>query len=282
VDYFRPDTLEEALEIAHGENPRIAAGCTDLFPATQRQCLDGAILDITGIPSLRGISRGDGVYRLGATTTWSDIVQADVPPMFDALKQAAVEVGAVQVQNSGTIAGNLCNASPAADGVPPLLVLDAAVELRAADGVRTIPLRDFITGPRQTSLRPSEIATAVTVPEEMAGTSNFQKLGAREHLVISIAMTAVRLDVDAGMVRDAAVAVGACSPVAVRLTAVEDALKGAPADHRLVQRVLEADVAAALSPVSDVRADAGYRCQAAGELIRRSINALLATGRAAA
>ncbi|MBT6313556.1 MAG: hypothetical protein HOJ21_10170, partial [Alphaproteobacteria bacterium] len=157
VDYFRPNSLAEALMFAERGGMRIAAGCTDLFPATQQQRLPGPILDITGIQALRGVSRTGNSYRIGATTTWTDIVRADLPPAFDALKQAALEVGAVQIQNSGTVAGNLCNASPAADGVPPLLALDASVELQSNRGVRSLPLGDFLTGVRQTALQPGEI-----------------------------------------------------------------------------------------------------------------------------
>lgn len=267
--------------IAERGGMRVAAGCTDLFPATQQQRLPGPVLDITGIPTLRGVTLGADGYRIGATTTWTDIVGADLPPAFDALKQAALEVGAVQIQNSGTVAGNLCNASPAADGVPPLLALDASVELQSNRGVRSMPLGDFITGVRQTALEPGEIVTAVIVPKTAVGRSKFLKLGARKHLVISIVMAAVRLDVQGGVVRSAAVSIGSCSPVAVRLPAVEAALTGAPADAALAAMVQDADVAAALAPIADIRGDADYRFDAAAELVRRAVYDLAGEGAAA-
>jgi len=275
VDYFRPNSVAEALMIAERGGMRIAAGCTDLFPATQQQRLPGPILDITGIQALRGVSRSWNSYRIGATTTWTDIVRADLPPAFDALKQAALEVGAVQIQNSGTVAGNLCNASPAADGVPPLLALDASVELQSKSGVRSLPLGEFLTGVRQTALQPGEVVTAVTVPEAARGRSRFLKLGARKHLVISIVMAAVRLDVVDGQVREAAVSVGSCSPVAARLPAVEAALANAPMDDSLAALVQDADVAAALTPIADIRGDADYRYDAAAELVRRAVRDLV-------
>ena len=105
------------------------AGGTDFYPARVGRAIDEDVLDIGGIDVLRGITAGPAGWRLGATTTWSELLEADLPPLFDGLKQAAREVGGRQIQNAGTFAGNLCNASPAADGVPALLALDAEVEL---------------------------------------------------------------------------------------------------------------------------------------------------------
>jgi len=213
---------------------------------------------------------------MGATTTWGDILHADLPAALRGLQLAAREVGARQIQNRGTIAGNLCNASPAADGVPPLLTLDAEVELRNADGHRRLPLSAFLTGARRTALQTGEMLTAIHVPTEAAqGRSHFLKLGARSYLVISIAMCAARVEIREGVVVKAALSVGACSPVAQRLSAVEDALIGHPLDPG---RVTDAAVAAALSPIDDVRADAHYRSDAAPEVLRRTLAHLVMEG----
>lgn len=270
--YFRPKNLPEALKILSSEPVIVAAGCTDLFPATERSGLQGVILDITAIKDLCGLEQEENRLRIGATTTWSEIAHADLPPAFDALRQAAGRVGAGQIQNAGTIGGNLCNASPAADGVPPLLALNAEVVLSSLAGERRLPLSEFINGARQTALHPKEILTAVIVPP-MAGRSLFSKLGARDSLVISIAMVAVRLEQRAGRVSDVAVAVGACSPVAVRLTALEQALRGLTID-RAVQSVNSDLVHPALHPVDDIRADASYRKDAVVTMIRRALTQL--------
>ena len=119
---------------------RCSPAGTDFYPARVGRPVDENILDISGIAALRGILGRPGGWRLGATTTWGELIAADLPPLFDGLKQAAREVGGRQIQNAGTIAGNLCNASPAADGVPPLLALDAAVELASRTGSRNVPL----------------------------------------------------------------------------------------------------------------------------------------------
>ncbi|GFE51092.1 xanthine dehydrogenase [Roseobacter cerasinus] len=270
--YQRPDTLSDALSLLASGGWQVAAGCTDIFPATQRKVLDGPTLDITGIADLRGITRTDKGLRIGATTTWTDIIKADLPAAFDGLKLAAREVGAMQIQNRGTLAGNLCNASPAADGVPPLLVLDAQVEISSPEGVQTLPLAAFITGPRQTALAPTDLVSAIHIPvASMDGRSHFLKLGARKYLVISVAMTAARIVVTDGVVTQAALAVGSCGPVATRLPEVEAQLIGQPVDASLVT---DAAVARAIAPIDDIRADATYRTEGAAELLRRTVDAV--------
>ncbi|QFT59948.1 Nicotinate dehydrogenase FAD-subunit [Sulfitobacter sp. THAF37] len=272
AEYHRPDTLQGALDRLQEGGCRIAAGCTDLFAVNQHKTLSGPILDITGIPELRGIRRDADGLRIGAAATWTDVIRADLPCACAGLQLAAREVGARQIQNRGTVAGNICNASPAADGVPPLLTLDAVVEIAGADGTRRLPLCDFITGPRRTALAPGEIVTAVVIPEAaLAGQGHFLKLGARHCLVISIAMTAARIVLRDGVVAQAALAVGSCGPVATRLPQVEAALIGASLD---ATRVTDADVAAALRPMDDMRATAGYRSIGAAELLRRTLAAL--------
>lgn len=274
-DYARPEDMAEALRLLAGGPRRVLAGGTDLYPGAG-VALAGDVLDLTGLAALRGISSGPDGVRIGACTTWSEVADANLPPALDALRQAARQVGGRQIQNAGTLGGNLCNASPAADGVPPLLVLDAMVDLVSAAGLRRMALSDFLNGPRRTALRPDEVLAAVVIPSgALAGRSTFHKLGARAYLVISIAMVAARLNVVDGRIVDAAIAVGACGPVGRRLPAVEAALIGvSPADAP--GRVRAADVAAVLSPIDDVRASAQYRMTAATELVARCLREVAA------
>lgn len=152
-----------------------------------------------------------------------------------------------------------------------MLALDAEVELVSEAGLRRLPLQDFLLGPRRTALRVGEVLAAVHVPEaSLVGQSGFVKLGARSHLVISIAMAAVRLVLEGGVIVRATVAVGACSPVAQRLPAVEAALIGAGVGEA-VEKVRAGDVQAAMSPIDDIRATAAYRREAAVELVRRAV-----------
>lgn len=273
-DYSRPQTMTEALRLLAGGGWRVLAGGTDLYPGAG-SVLAGRVLDLTRLPGFFGIVAGQGL-RIGAATPWSAIAGADLPPACRALQQAARQVGGIQVQNAGTIGGNLCNASPAADGVPPLLALGAEVELVSAVGTRRLGLSEFVLGPRRTALQPGEILAAVVIPEAgLRGRSAFLKLGARTHLVISIAMVAARVVVVDGHVVEAAVAVGSCSPVAMRLPLVEAALIWAPVD-RVASLIRDEDVQTAIAPIDDVRATASYRREAAVELVRRAVAEALA------
>ena len=278
ADYLRAHDLDAAVTALAGGRWRILAGGTDLFPALQDRPLEGAVLDVSAIPELTRITNDDQGWYIGAAVTWQDIVRANLPAAFDGLKAAAREVGSIQIQNRATLVGNLCNASPAADGVPPLLTLDAEVLLRSSAGARQLPLGQFILGNRKTALAADEMVTGLFVPAASAtGQSGFYKLGARRYLVISIGMVAARLVVDdAGIITDAAVAVGECSAVAMRLPDLEAALRGC----RLADAATAVDAAylAALTPIDDVRGSAVYRRQAIKAAITRLLGSNLAGG----
>ncbi len=274
VRYAKPGSVDEALALMSADRWRVLAGGTDFYPALGAKPLAENVLDINGLAELRGISETPTHVVMGARTSWTDIVRADLPPAFDALKQAAREVGSIQIQNTGTVAGNLCNASPAADGVPALMILDAEAEMASVSGRRIEPLESFIRGNRRTALEPNELVVAIRVPKaSLTGASCFYKLGARRYLVISIAMAAVRLAVDdSGAVADAAVAVGACSAVAQRLRGLERWLVGRNA-RSLAAEPLDPEHFAELSPIDDVRGSAGYRRDAAREIVGRALAA---------
>jgi len=198
-----------------------------------------------------------------------------LPRVFDGLKLAAREVGGLQIQNAGTVAGNICNASPAADGIPALLALEAEVELSALDGVRRLPLSGFVTGARTTRCRPDELMTAILIPTwGRTARATFLKLGARRYMVISIVMVAATLETGIdGKVTRAAVAVGACSEVACRLSTLEAKLLGKPVTSALGDLARPDDLAP-LAPISDVRGSAEYRRDAALTLVRRALSEL--------
>ena len=272
--YFKPKTLTEAVELLAECRGQVLAGGTDFFPALGDQPVAGPIVDLAGVTEIKGITFEPLYVRIGGLTTWSEVIASPLPRCFDALKSAAREVGSVQIQNRGTVAGNLCNASPAADGVPPLLALDAEVELASTAGSRRLLLRDFIVGNRKTVRRPDEILAAVQVPRctEQAA-SAFLKLGARRYLVISITMVAAVIAADAkGRISHARVAIGSCSARAQRLEPLERALVGMPARVGLGLGASPEHLAT-LSPIDDVRATAAYRWDASLTLVRRALDA---------
>ncbi|HEY0834289.1 MAG TPA: FAD binding domain-containing protein [Azospirillum sp.] len=274
--FHRPSTVDEALILLRERPLTVLAGGTDFFPSRVLRPATDDVLDLTGIRALAGITPDGAGHRLGALVTWTDLIEAALPRWFDGYALAARQVGGVQVQNAGTLAGNLCNASPAADGTPNLLVLDATVDLASAAGTRRVPVADFVVGNRRTLRRPDEVVTALHVPGFAPGTrATFLKLGGRRYLVISIVMVAALLEPAAdGTVGRLHVAVGACGPTPRRLDALEGELAGLPIDRRLAERV-RPDHLAALLPIDDVRASARYRREAALVLVKRAIAQLV-------
>jgi CO/xanthine dehydrogenase FAD-binding subunit len=274
ASYLRPRSLESALSELGRRELIVVAGATDHYPSRVGTSPDEDVLDITAIEGLRAIQSDEAGWTIPALATWTDVLRADLPALFDGLKAAARTIGGTQIQNRGTVAGNVCNASPAADGVPPLMALDAAVELRSAAGPRLVPIEHFVTGNRTTLRRPGELVTAIRVPRPPGDVrSAFLKLGSRSSLVISIVMAAAIVGTDAdGRIEHAAVAVGACSPVARRLRTLESRLVGRSLDGMAEE--LRASDLEGLSPIDDIRGSADYRRDAAHTLVRRLLEEL--------
>jgi CO/xanthine dehydrogenase FAD-binding subunit len=274
ASYLRPASQSEALAALAQGRLTVLAGGTDYYPSKVGKPLEEDILDISAIAGLRGVRDEGSHWRIGATTTWSELIAATLPPLFDGLKLAAREIGGVQIQNAGTLAGNVCNASPAADGVPPLLALDARVEIADAGGSASVALADFILGNRKTLLRPEQLLTAILIPQPAhPARSHFVKLGARKYLVVSIVIVAATLEVEAGRVSAARVAVGAASAVAQRLPLLEAALVGRSCDASLAKHAGPEHLAP-LAPIDDVRASREYRLDAGLTLVRRVLGEL--------
>jgi CO/xanthine dehydrogenase FAD-binding subunit len=272
--YFRPRTVQEAVHTLASCGGQILSGGTDFFPALGERPVSTPVVDISAVDELRGISIESDHVRIGGLTTWTEVLRTPLPRCFDALKAAAREVGSVQIQTRGTVAGNLCNASPAADGVPPLLALDAEMELVSSTGVRRVSLLDFMVGNRRTLRRPDEMLTNVIIPRGLDDApSAFLKLGSRRYLVISIVMVAAVVKTDGGgRVAQARIAVGSCSVAAQRLMALEGSLVGMQAVAGFSDFV-SPDHLARLSPIDDVRATAAYRRDAALTLVKRALEA---------
>ena len=270
--YHRPRDIDTALQVLGAGPVTIVAGGTDFYPARVGKSIDEDVLDVTAVDGLCGIEEFDDHFRIGATTTWTQVIEADLPPWFEGLKLAARELGGVQIQNAGTVCGNICNASPAADAIPVLLTLDAVVNVASAGGESRVPISRFILGNRRTVLAPGEMVTGLAIPKPaLPARGTFLKLGARKYLVISIAMAAAVIEHDAGgKVAAARIAVGACSEVARRLAELEADLAGHPVSADL-GNVAEARHLDALAPIDDIRGSAEYRRDAALIAVRRCL-----------
>ncbi len=271
--YIRPVSLDEALSSLN-ETPRtLLAGGTDFFPARVGKPVTEKVLDITGIKSLRYINNTEEHIKFGALTTWTDILKANLPPALDCLKKAAVTIGGIQTQNAATICGNICNASPAADSIPNLMALDAKVKLESKDKNRILTLEEFILGNRKTAIKSNELVTEIIIPKPRKNSlSNFEKLGTRAYLVISIVMISVVAELDEEeKILNLKISIGACSPVAKRLRLLEKEAVG----QKLKSLEINSKYIESLAPIDDIRATAVYRNEVVPELVKRTINGVV-------
>lgn len=284
--YESPTTLEAALaaKARHGANARFVAGATDLLLEIERggrhTPAGGApgLIDLTRIPGLAAIRKEVGWIHLGPLVTHNQVVAhpALVAHAF-ALARACWEVGAPQIRNRGTVAGNIITASPANDTLPALLALDATVTLAsAARGERTLSLAAFLTGFRTVDLADDEMLVRISLPVVEAARSTFIKLGLRKAQAISVVSLAVVLDQDDdGRVRRAAIGLGSVAPTVVRAPAAEALLAGRMLDDSTVTEAARLAQFAA-SPIDDIRATGAYRSAMVRVLVARALRQLAA------
>jgi CO/xanthine dehydrogenase FAD-binding subunit len=228
------------------------------------------VMDLLGVPELRGIREVEGGLEIGATTPFSEI-RRSVRAMFPALADAAGQIGGWQIQNRATLGGNLANASPAGDSLPVLLALNATIILASARGFREVPYDGFHAGYRKTAIQPGEIVARIRLPLPAAGTVQaFRKVGTREAQAISKVVVAMAGRVEDGRIAGLRLAAGSVAPVPVRLRAAEDAVRGqAPGPDTAALAGREA--AGAVTPIDDVRSTAEYRRFALERVVRRML-----------
>ncbi|MDE0669716.1 MAG: xanthine dehydrogenase family protein subunit M [Acidimicrobiia bacterium] len=273
--YAAPTSVAEAVALLGTEpNSRVFAGATDLVPQLRAGRPEpGVAIDLKKIPRLTGVAIDDGTWRIGAAAPTSDLtaneaLTADVP----GLVYASGLIGSDQIQNRASLGGNLCNASPAADAVPPLLVNTAQAVVAGPDGERTVPVADIPTGPGRTSLRPGEFVVEFLIDRPPPGTADaYLRLIPRTEMDIAIVGAAARITLDAdGSCVAAAIALGAVAPTVITVPAASGGLIGQPIDARALAAVAAAASAAA-SPIDDKRGTVTYRRQVAGVLAKRAV-----------
>jgi CO/xanthine dehydrogenase FAD-binding subunit len=256
-----PRSLRDALRMLDGEGPLTPmAGCTDLYVALNAGTLAPTrFLNLWGLDDLRRIRVADGRLSIGALCTYSQIIQSrPVRRHLPMLVAAAGEIGGPQIQNRGTLGGNIANASPAGDTLPVLAAADATLVLRSVRGERRLPILEFFTGYRRTALAKDEIIVTVEIPR-VAGRQWFRKVGTRAAQAIS---KIVMAGVDSGRGRAPRIAIGSVAPTVVRLPRTEAALAaGAPVAD--AQQTLLTEIA----PIDDVRSTAEYRRRVAANLL---------------
>lgn len=257
MNHLRVHTLDEALAEIARHPRRVLCGGTDVYADPSRPVAASTWLDIGRVASLRDIARVDGQLRIGAAVTWEAIERSPLTPGL--LREAAGQVGSRQIRVQGTLGGNLCHASPIADGVPPLLALEAQVELASLAGVRRLRLDQFLLGRRHTALRPDELLSAVLIPTPAPHERGaFIKLANRDGTALATVSAALCLRWNEnGVVARAAIAIGGASDVPVRLRGLEASLEGVrPAD---LTRLIRDTPMPELSPIDDHRGSAALR-----------------------
>ena len=277
--YLSVASLQEAVEALaqYGESSRVIAGGTDIIIELEqgsRPTVD-TLIDITRIPNLDQITLENGTFRLGPLVTHNHVVgSAELVKSALPLAQASWEVGAPQIRNRATIAGNLITASPANDTITPLLAMGASVELQSVAGERTIPLCEFYTGLRKTVMRSDELLTAIHLPplaENQRGI--FLKLGLRRVQAISVINVAIVITEIDGIIENAAITLGCVAPVIVHATEAEEALRGKTLDPENI--AVAAQLAAdSVHPIDDIRGTAVYRREMVRAITRRGLQAL--------
>lgn len=276
--WFRPRSLDEALQLLAAERPRVVCGGTDVFvrwSSEYHRSAPSAWLAIDGLPELRGIVVGDESVELGAAVTASEVRGAPALAPFVALREAAAIVGGWQIQNRASLGGNIVNASPAADFVIPLRAYGASVVVASIRGTREIPLGAFITGPRRVVLAPDELLTRIRFSRALAdGRQRFFRLDQRSGCDISlVSLAAVVRPAGDGSVASASIAVGAAHPFPLALPDADALLTGEPDETTI--RTVARRYGEAAEPISDVRASAAYRRHLVGGFVERILRSLL-------
>lgn len=278
-EVVRPSDLAAALK-AKSERPglRVLAGGTDLMVLFELGVeRPAAVLDLWGVDELRGIEEQGETVRIGALTTYTDLMEHPViRQRLPILAAASGEVGAVQIQNRGTIGGNVVNASPAADGVPPLLALGAELEIASATEMRRRPLDGFYSGYKQIDLGDDELLVAIEVPLPPAdGVQWFRKVGTRRAQSIAKVVAAATARRRGDQLSDVRIALGSVGPTILRMPRTEALLQQSPLGADLIEEVRRI-AREEVTPIDDIRSSAAYRRAVSGNIVARWVTELVA------
>ncbi len=266
-----PTTLSEALAFMADGGFRPIAGGTDLMVQLEADVGEApaAVLDLARLRELRGVSTDGYEVRVGALTTWTELRHSPViSARLPALAEAAGTIGAAQIQNRGTIGGNICNASPAGDSLPVMLVVDAEFAVASARGERTIPANEFWTGYRQTALAEDELLLGVRFAVDHGRQTRFRKVGTRAAQAISKVVIALSYREDGSTWRDVRVALGSVAPTPVRASRTEGVLEGTRPDETVADSAAHT-LAQEIEPIDDVRSTADYRRSVSARVLHR-------------
>jgi CO/xanthine dehydrogenase FAD-binding subunit len=277
MEFLQPSTWSEAMEMksAHPEAMPIAGGTDVMVEVNLDRHRPQAIIDLTRVPELTAWGMDDGLLRIGAGVSYARIID-ELGDRLPGLAMASRTVGSPQIRNRGTVGGNLGSASPAGDAHPPLLASGALVELASVMGSRRLPAREFFIGPKRNAMREDELIAAFLVPPA-TGPQQFSKVGTRNAMVIAVCSFALAVDVGR---RHIGTGIGSAAPTPVTAGEAETFLEGVLDEKGMWEKRTTVDpnaltrfgelVAAAASPIDDVRGTAAYRRHALAVMARRS------------
>lgn len=272
-DLLRPPTLVGALEMMSTlEYAQPIAGGTDIIPTFKDLGSKPVhLIDLGLIEELNGIMEEDGKILIGSTTTHAQILASKVvEKAAPALHDAARWIGSVQIRNRGTVGGNLCNASPAADTAPPLLVHAAEAQISSLEEAHWIPLQELFAGPKMTVLEPNELLTGLRFHSVMGAGSSFQRIGRRKGFTLSVVNAAVYAERDGDKLKEIRIALGSVAPTPIRVPNAEDKIRGRKMTEKLVEEAAKVCMDEA-KPIDDVRGTAEYRRDMTAVLVKRAM-----------
>ena len=275
-----PTTLKDAFAILSERKGRIRviAGGTDLMVLLNAHQLQAPeFLDIWKVDELRGVVEEENALRIGALTTYTQLIRSNgVQRFVPSLVSASRTVGAIQIQNRGTLGGNIVNASPAGDTLPVLAAYDAELEIGSARGVRTVMFDEFYTGYRSTVLQPDELLLSVRIPKLREGERDFfWKVGTRRAQAISKTVLATRVRMTGNVLEKISIGVGSVAPTVVRVTQTERLLNGSTVSGELIEEARQM-IAREISPITDLRSTEHYRRTVTGNVLARLLKELVA------
>jgi CO/xanthine dehydrogenase FAD-binding subunit len=275
---YSVETLADAYQVLaeHGRGARVIAGGTDLMVLMNAHQLDARLfLDIWRVNELRGVGDEGEHLRVGALTTYTELIRSPLVGRYaPALVAASRTVGAAQIQNRGTLGGNVVNASPAGDTLPVLAACDAELEIGSARGLRRVAFNTFYTGYRQTVLAADELLVAVRLPKLKAGERDFfHKVGTRRAQAISKVVLAARVSASERAIQAIRIGVGSVAPTVIRAPETEALLAGRPLTPDLIKQAQET-IAREVSPITDLRSTAHYRRTVTGAVLAKCLRQL--------
>lgn len=274
LGYYRPAGMQDLLRVKEELKDRallLAGGSNLMVYIKEGSIREGLLVDIFSLPELKGIRRQNGCLEIGAAEVMADLLESELlRDSFPLLAQMLAGFANPLVRNRATLGGNIADASPIADTVPPLLCLQAELVVAGRGGERVVPLDRFFGGPGRTTLHHDEVIVKVRVPVPKQGRGSFQKLGLRNGTSCSVTSVAVWLEAAGGKVMDIRIACGGVAPTPVRAPNTEKAFQGARLEREEIAR-LAAQVQKDISPISDARGSAEYRREVTARLLARAV-----------